>query len=172
MRQLIKPNEELEAAVGRMIDKKFVNGRLRVMAGCMLLIVLLLGGLGLLLPPPNRITLTEASVVILSAAVGCAIALLIGRAIIRRWCVAVTETRIIVRFGGMLEELALSKQAPAVVRRSTSGKYWEIAASDRPKKPLKVPYRAFPDLGQFVERNGQGTVIVEGSTGQEEKTAE
>jgi len=160
MRRPTRQSEAAEPAVVCIIDEQFVKGR------SWLVLLSLLGALVLfwvfyLVGEMENMTLTVMIVITPIMAIVFAITCFLGGALAKRGCVVLTETRVIVLLAGSEKVLHLSKEAPVVVRRSASGKYWELASSDRPKKPIKIPYRAFPHLGKFFEKEGQGTVTVE-----------
>jgi len=82
--------------------------------------------------------------------VACPLISLFALVCMERFAVFLSESEMFVYLVATSKKIAFSTEAPLVVKKSASGKYWEISSAASGAKCVKLRCRVFPRLDRFV----------------------
>ena len=150
------------------IDGKYLRRRLLSWAAFEALLFVIMMGTEVFLDKIQRLDLEVMCVIV---AVLIAIAAPIRFFAWKQFNLAVTDTEFVLKVRHSPTKLPLSKKKPLVIRRSKSGKYWELSFCVRPGKPIEILFAAFPHLRRFITELGVDTVVFEDSERPDEAAA-
>ena len=142
------------------IDGKYLRRRLLSWAAFAALLFVIMMGTKVILGRIQRLDLEVMCVIV---AILIAIAAPIRFFAWKQYYLAVTDTEFVLKTQQSPATLPLSRETPLVIRRSKSGKYWELGFSVRPGKPIDILFAAFPHLRRFITELGVDTVVFEDS---------
>jgi hypothetical protein len=150
------------------IDGKYLRRRLLSWAAFSALLFMVMMGTEVILGKIQRLDLEVMCAIV---AVLIAIAAPIRFFAWKQHYLAVTDTEFVLKVRHWPTKLPLSKKKPLVIRRSKSGKYWEICFSGRSGKPVEILFAAFPHLRRFITELGMDTVAFDDSARPDETAA-